>query len=295
MSRVALSWGDDRSENIAAALQSVIGDIDLSDRRRIVVKPNFVSTARPLSATHVDATRAVLAFLVAHGAQDITLAEGPASGSFAEGLDNYGYRPLIEEYNLRLVDLNRDETLPVEGLDAHLHPKTIRVSRTVLESDYRVSVGPPKTHDEVMVTMSLKNYAVGSVVHKRSMHEGHRAINLNIYRTARATAPHLAVIDGFQGMEGDGPTRGTAVDWRIAAASTDPLAADCLLARLMGYDPHEVGYLHYCLLGGLGEGKPDQIEVVGNVAPEAVSRVFRPHSSIAQQREWRVPDPERYL
>lgn len=295
MSRVALFQGDDRSQNIAAALQSVIGDIDLSDRRRIVVKPNFVSTNRPLSATHVDAMRAVLAFLVDHGARDITLAEGPASGRMVDGLDNYGYRPLVSEFALRLVDLNNDETLPIEGLDAHLRPKPINVSRTVLESDYRVSVGPPKTHDEVMVTMSLKNYAVGSVVRKRSIHEGHRAINLNIYRLARRTAPHLAVIDGFVAMEGNGPTSGTAVDWRIALASTDALAADCLAARLMGFDPHEVGYLHYCLLGGLGEGEPDQIEVVGNVAPEAVSRVFRPHSSIAQQREWRVPDPERYL
>lgn len=295
MSRVALIQGPDRAQNIAATLEAIGQEIDLSGKQRIVVKPNFVSVTRPLSATHVDATRAVLAFLVDHGARDITLAEGPASGRMADGLENYGYRPLVGEFGLRLVDLNSDETLPIEGLDAHFRPKTINVSRTVLESDYRVSVGPPKTHDEVMVTMSLKNYAVGSVVRKRSIHEGHRAINLNIYRLARHTAPHLAVIDGFVAMEGNGPAGGTAVDWGVALASTDALAADCLTARLMGFDPHEVGYLHYCLLGGLGEGEPDEIGVVGNVAPEAVSRRFRPHTSIAQQREWRVPDAERYL
>ncbi|MFO7698243.1 MAG: DUF362 domain-containing protein, partial [Anaerolineae bacterium] len=250
MSRVALIHGDDRARNITVALQAIGDEIDLAGKQRIVVKPNFVSVSRPLSATHVDATRAVIAFLHAHGARNITLAEGPSAGPLAEGLENYGYGPLIEEYGLRVVDLNKDDTLPVELLDAHLRPKTIRVSRTVLESDYRVSVGPPKTHDEVMITMSLKNYAVGSVVGKRSIHEGYQAINLNIYRLARVTAPHLAVIDGYVGMEGAGPTRGTAVDWRIAVASTDALAADCLTARMMGYDPHEVGYLHYCLLAG---------------------------------------------
>jgi uncharacterized protein (DUF362 family) len=194
-----------------------------------------------------------------------------------------------------VVDLNRDEALPVEVLDAHLKPKTIRVARTVLESDYRVSVGPPKTHDEVMITMSLKNYAVGSVVGKRTIHEGYQAINLNIYRLARRTAPHLAVIDGFVAMEGEGPTRGTGVNWGIAVASTDPLAADCLTARMMGFDPHEVGYLHYCLLGGLGDGESGQIAVVGNTPPEAAGRPFQPHSSIESQHNWRVENPERYL
>jgi uncharacterized protein (DUF362 family) len=295
MSRVALIRGEDRARNIAAALQAIAEDIDLTGRQRVVVKPNFVSTSRPLSATHVDATRAVIAYLVDHGARDITLAEGPSVGPLAEGLEFYGYGPLIKEFGLRVVDLNRDETLPVEVLDAHLHPKTITVARTVLESDYRVSVGPPKTHDEVMITMSLKNYAVGSVVGKRTIHEGYQAINLNIYRLAVRTAPHLAVIDGFVGMEGEGPTRGNAVNWGIAVASTDPLAADCLTARMMGYGPHEVGYLHYCLLSGMGEGEPDQITVVGNTTPDAERCPFRPHSSIASQHSWRVDNPERYL
>ncbi len=295
MSRVALIRGEDRSQNITAALEAIQDDIDLSGKERIVVKPNFVSITRALAATHVDAMRAVIAYLYAHGAREITLAEGPSMGPVAMGLKNFGYGPLIREYGLRVVDLNRDETLPIEGVDAHLRPKTIRVARTVLESDYRVSVGPPKTHDEVMVTLSLKNYAVGSVVGKRSIHEGHQAINLNLYRLARRTAPHLAVIDGFVGMEGDGPTRGTPVPWGIAVASTDPLAADCFTARLMGFEPHEVGYLHYGLVSGMGEGEPDQIQVVGNARPDEVRRAFQPHRTIERQRTWPVAGFERWL
>jgi hypothetical protein len=80
MSRVALIRGYDRASNIVAALQAIADDIDLAGKQRIVVKPNFVSVSRPLSATHVDATRAVLAYLIARGARDITLAEGPSSG-----------------------------------------------------------------------------------------------------------------------------------------------------------------------------------------------------------------------
>jgi uncharacterized protein (DUF362 family) len=295
LSRVAVIRGEERAANITAALYAIEEDIDLSGKQRIVVKPNFVTVHRPLCATHVDATRTVIQYLVAHGAQDITLAEGPASGSFADGLRNYGYEPLIAEYGLRVVDLTQDEPMPVEVLDMHLRPKTIHVARTVLESDYRVSVGPPKTHDEVMVTLSIKNYAVGSLVRKRAIHEGHVAINLNLYKMAQLTAPHLAVIDGFVGMEGNGPTQGTAVEWFMAVTSTDPLAADCFTARLMGFDPHTVGYLHYCLLGHLGKGEPDEMTVIGNVAPETLHHPFRPHDTFAQQHDWQIPNVERYL
>lgn len=294
-SRVALIRGPNRYENIRQALQAIEDQIDLADKKHIVIKPNFVTINRPLAATHVDAVRAVVDYLRQRGVQEITLAEGPAIGSFEGGLRNYGYMPLIKEYGLRTVDLNHDDTIPVQVYDAHLRPHTLRVARTVIESDMRISVGPPKTHDTVIVTLSLKNYAVGSLVGKRAVHQGCAGINLNLYKLAYHVAPHLAVIDGYVGMEGSGPTHGDPVDWRIAIASTDFLAADCLTARLMGFDPHEIGYLHYCILAGLGHGEPEEIEIVGNVSFEEAFHPFRPHPTTAKQRQWQVPEVERYL
>ncbi len=295
-SRVALIRGQERYDNITRTLQAIDDQIDLTGKQRIVLKPNFVTVHRQLAATHVDAVRAVLDYLRGRGVtQQITLAEGPAIGSALDGFHNYGYEPLIREYGLRVVDLNRDETEPVQVWNERLRPHTVRVSRMVLESDFRISVGPPKTHDTVIVTLSLKNYAVGSLVGKRAVHQGCAGINLNLYKLAPYVAPHLSVIDGFEGMEGHGPTRGEPVDWRIAVASTDYLAADCLTARLMGFDPHDVGYLHYCLVQGLGHGEPEEIEVVGNVSLEEAYHAFRPHPTTEEQRQWRVRDVERYL
>jgi len=98
-SRVALVKGDERYDNIARALEAIKEDIDLAGKRRIVIKPNFVSTRKQISATHVDAVRAVLDFLRARGIDEVTLAEGPSSGTFSEGLKAYGYGPLIDEYH----------------------------------------------------------------------------------------------------------------------------------------------------------------------------------------------------
>jgi len=65
-------------------------------------------------------------------------------------------------------------------------------------------------------------------------------------------------------MEGDGPSRGTPVDSRIAVASVDPLAADVLSARLMGYDSKKILYLSAMTDAGMGQGRLDKINVLGN-------------------------------
>lgn len=75
-------------------------------------------------------------------------------------------------------------------------------------------MGPPKTHDLVIATLSLKNMAVGSLRTKSACHAGYRGTNLNLYKLAPYVAPHLAVIDGYQGMEGNGPVSGDRVEWR---------------------------------------------------------------------------------
>lgn len=335
-SRVALIKGNDRYDNIAQALDLIADQIRVADKRSVLIKPNFVSTRRQLAATHVDAVRAVLDFLRTRYDGPITIGEGAAMSDTFEGYENFGYLPLGETYNVRFMDLNRDDWVTAQVYDRRLHPLHLRLARTVVESDYRISVGPPKTHDTVIVTLSLKNMVMGSLISdlatrsndgqtfrrlsqwprwvinsplaeraksailssrsdKMAMHQGYPAINLSIYRLVRLVYPHLSVIDGFVGMEGAGPIGGDPVNLCVAIASTDPLAADTVAARLMGFDVDEVGYLHYCRLDGLGAGDLDQIELVGNATLEECTRRFRPHPSYKQQLGWHIPGVERFL
>ena len=340
-SRVALIKGNDRHDNITQASTLIEDWIDLGDKKRILIKPNFVSTRRQLAATHVEAVRAVLDWLRPRYDAPITIGEGAALSDTFDGYRNFGYLDLAEEYNVRFVDLNQDEWKPVQVYDRKLRPMEVRVARTTLESDFRISVGPPKTHDAVIVTLSLKNMIVGSLIRGRggglfqmlghvlssskgqllpdrltnsvlaekaksrlgtisrsdkfALHQGYHSLNLNLYSLAKVIAPHLSVIDGFVGMEGSGPSSGDPVDLRVAIASTDFLAADAVATRLMGFDLDEVGYLHYCKLGGLGAGDLDNIEIVGNATIEECRRPFKPHPTYRKQLQWRLPSVEEYL
>jgi len=49
-------------------------------------------------------------------------------------------------------------------------------------------------------------------------------------------------VDTLEGMEGDGPSNGTAVDHRVCVASTDWLAADRVAVELMGVDFANIGH-----------------------------------------------------
>ena len=146
-SRVVLIKGNDRYDNIIQALNLIADQIRVAGKRSVLIKPNFVSTRRQLAATHVEAVRAVLDWLQPRCDGLLTIGEGAAVSDTFDGYRNFGYVDLAEEHNIRFVDLNQDEWVPVQVYDRKLRPMAVRVARTTLESDFRISIGPPKTHD----------------------------------------------------------------------------------------------------------------------------------------------------
>lgn len=107
-SRVALMHGDDRTDNIFQALKVFEQEIktQIGDRR-IIIKPNNVSTSVQLCATHADALRGTLEFLKSIGAKNVAIAESAASSSTFDGYENYGYLKLADEYKVSLLDLDK--------------------------------------------------------------------------------------------------------------------------------------------------------------------------------------------
>ena len=336
-----------RYENISHALRLLSEGIDLTGKKQVLIKPNFVMTRNPLACTHADAVRAVLDFVRARYDGPLTIAEGPSAEPAADAFRLLGYEPLAQAYDAVLVDLNYDEPLPVEVFDWRMRPLHLHLARSVVESDFRISVGPPKTHDVVIVTLSLKNMIMGSLISRLShgtpsqnggsgpmrkvsqalwrtmpqwvrglppaewleframsaqkpsdkmkMHQSYPVINLNLALLAPLVVPHLAVIDGYEAMEGNGPSTGTMVPWRLALASTDALAADAVGTTLMGFSVDHVGYLHYCRQMGLGVGDLSQIDIAGNAAVADCSRSFQPHTTYRRQLGWKMRQSEKYL
>jgi uncharacterized protein (DUF362 family) len=327
-SDVAIVRGDDRRQNIRQSLELIEDQIHLG--QRIVIKPNLVSINKPLSATHAEALEAVLQFIRERTDTQVAVAEGCAISNAMQGFENYGLLEVARRYGARLVNLNRDRWVEVKVVDRDLRPMTLRFAQTVAESDCRISLTPMKTHDAVIITLSLKNLVMGSLLSeglgglerlmhalshlvrprdalyprslgwavrhilrsdKVAMHQTYATLNYNLFLIAKAYPVHLAVLDGFTAMEGCGPTQGKPVSLHLAVVSPDFIAADSIGARIMGFDPEEIGYLHHAIADGLGEGALDRIRILGDPLKDCI-RPFEPHPNYARQRLWKRNEVE---
>ncbi|MEM3545870.1 MAG: DUF362 domain-containing protein [Candidatus Bathyarchaeia archaeon] len=288
---VAVSKGANRYDTVRKTLELIYDDIaeSIKGKRKILIKPNFVSDSIQLAATHVDVVKAILDTITPLTTGEVLIGEGSYGDTF-KGFRSFGYLKLRSEYGVELIDLNSDEYVEVSIFDGKFREFPIRISKTVYESDYRISAAVMKTHDFVIATLSIKNMAVGSIIKpfKSRIHQGYPAINLNIYKIAKFIPIHLAVVDAFKAMEGDGPVWGSEVSMGVALAGLDPVAVDSVAAYIMGFDPMNIGYIYYCHKFGLGNANIENIKIIGENI-ETVKRRFKPHRSIDKQLNWRIP------
>ncbi len=233
----------------------------------------------------MDAIRGILEFLRPHYKKEILIGEAAATkeGTIV-GYKNYGYYDLVQKYKVKLVDLNLGGYEYRYTIGAENVPIPIRICAPFLDPNlYIISTAIMKTHGFASVTLSLKNMLLGAPINdyktsdKPHMHMGPHGepndiIHFNMFHMAQHVFPDLSVIDGFTGMEGDGPSRGTPVDSRIAVASIDPLAADVLSARLMGFNSKKILYLSAMTEAGMGQGDLEKITVLGNRTEECSYR-----------------------
>jgi len=258
-----------------------------AEGKTILVKPNCVSATVRLASTHAEAVRATLEVLSQLRPERLILGEGSSENTL-QAFQNFGYLFWAEKFGAEILDLNADDFETRYVYDSQGQRIAVRIAKTALDS-FRVSLARPKTHDTVIVTLGIKNLVVGAIQKpdKPKIHQGYPATNLNLALLARELAPHLSLVDGFEGMEGEGPVGGSPVFHGFALAGSDPVAVDAAAARLMGFDPREIGYLVHCARLGLGTLEETGWEVVGDPLNAAIKK-YRPHSTYEEQRRWEL-------
>ena len=309
-SQVSLTTGDHRADMAFRALKPFSEQIKKAiGNKHVVIKPNNVLIDRQLAATHVDHMEGILEFLKSIGiTENVMIAESAANGATFEGFDNYKYFDLQKKFPVKLLDLDQEKHELVYVFDEKdFRPHPVRTSSLILDPDtYVISAAKLKTHDRVLATLSLKNIVFGALVKdpgyawgerrkagtksdKAIGHgSGYRGINYNLYSIAKLLHPDLSVIEGLEGMEGNGPNWGTPVDHRVCIAGTDWLASDRVAIELMGIDYANVGYLNFCADTGMGEGDLNKIEIIGEDLKDHI-KSYQLNDNIEKQLIWKQP------
>ena len=304
-STVAIAHGDERRKNVYTALKSIDKELQakMKSKKYVVIKPNFVNTTNQLAASHADSMRGILDYLSESFKGPVVIAESSA-GDTKEAYANFKYSALTSEYRkqqLKLIDLNDEGKFDrVALLDSDLHIVPCRIAARLVDPEaFVISACMLKTHNTVIASLSIKNMVLGAPLHqatnetphwneKRKFHVGLRQTHYNMMVTAQRLNWGASLIDGYEGMEGNGPNSGTPVPSRIALASVDYVAADRIAAETMGIDPEWLGYAKYCGDLGLGQFDGEKIDVIGAKVAD-VKKQYRMHPDIERELQWRGP------
>lgn len=315
-SNVALVASKDTRQATIDALKMIEDDIkkSMAGKKRVLIKVNMGQVAENvwLNATDVNQTRGVIDFLQTFYDGEIIVGEATAAGNVAEGtmagFTNYKYMPLLQEYKrVKFVDLNREQAVTAFIIDSNGHPQPIDIISTFLDPEmYVISPTRLKTHNCVIGTYSHKNIAMASPINrfwaprtaarnqKNLMHSGgNRGLSFNMYRLAElGVRPHLAVLDGVVGMEGNGPVNGTPVEGGIMVASTDFVAADRIGYELTGIDYSLALYNQWLSAAGLGNDLIEDMNLKGVNYKDYVIK-YKLHQNYETQVQWVIDDKEK--
>jgi uncharacterized protein (DUF362 family) len=236
--------------------------------RSAFLKPNIVRPGKPDTAmiTHPAVVEALVNVLRRRGVNEIAVGEASSVGvNVEESFRVSGYASLCRRLRVPLLNLNEVERRELRWIYGRL-----RLPRVALESDLYINCAKMKTHFHTTVTLGVKNQK-GLLLPEDKQFD-HLEVRLHpaLAEYARLARPHLTLVDGIVGMEGEGPTKGKPKPCGVLALGSDIYETDFACARFMGVDPMQVRHLAYAVERGHFGGSH---EVIGE-AYEARKTTF---------------------
>src|ERR671932_199455 len=279
-----------RDDSIERAIGDALGRLPelegLVRGRLVAVKPNetWASAEDTTGVTQPDTLRGVLRALRRLGPRELVVSGGAGAAETDEVFRHAGLMRVLQEEGCPFFDHNRP---PFASVDLTYAPdkdvsgpqQAVMVNPRVLEYQTVVSLAQLKLHSTATVTLSLKNIAMSFPAadyygHPRSKQEHEHCFFDDMHSFIAAMAARfrigLAIIVGHPAMIATGPLGGHAVETGLVIASTDPLAADVVGARLLGFELQAVRHLWEAQRLGLGEADLSRLEFPGLSMQDAI-------------------------
>ena len=256
----------------------------VSPNEKILLKPNWLSADPPEKCvtTHPAVFRAVAEIFQEAGAV-LSYGDSPAFQSPDSAAKKTGIGEVAAELNIYPADFKSGrEVFFSEG---HQNKKFV-IANGVLDSDGVISLPKMKTHGFMRVTGAVKNQfgcipgVLKSEFHVRVPDASEFArmlIDLNSY-----IHPRLYIMDGIMAMEGNGPRGGTPRKMNVLLFSTDPIALDSTVCRLMNIDAGLVLTNKAGMEMGAGTCLAEEIEILGDPLEDFIAEDFSVNRSPLQ-------------
>ena len=237
--------------------------------KRVAVKPNdtWASAGDTTAVTQPDTLRTVLQYVQRFGPRELIVTGGAGAAETEEVFRLAGLMEVVTQEGATFFDHNRP---PFTAVALEYQPEadvqgpqaSVMVNPRVLAYDTLIALNQLKVHQTATVTLALKNIAMSYPAadyygHPRlTQHHRHwffEDMHSFIAAMAKRFPIHLAVTVGHPAMIGTGPLGGHVVETGLVIASPDPLAADVVGAKLLGFQVQAVRHLWEAARLGIGE------------------------------------------
>ena len=246
-------------------------DFITNSEEKILINPNWVTSDHfsTGNVTSTDTLEGIVLYLI-HEAniepEKLIVADG---GSFGISDKFFKLNEIfqLEEYGIKLQNLNNDEIIHDIEIPKPLSLKTVNIAKTAINASCIISVPSLKTHNMAKTTLSMKNM-MGTIMPKSIMHSNIHKKIADLVSVLRSKMK-FQIIDGIIGSNG-WELGGKPIQMDLIIAGEDPVAVDRVGSAIMGFGMDKVKYLKYGEQKGLGIANLDDIEIIG----KSISEVY---------------------
>ena len=271
-------------ENVRKAVCEALDGIDaiklkITKGSSVLVKTNLLMRKSPNDAvtTHPMVVEAIVRYLQDIGCK-VIIGDSPG-GPFTERNLKSVYKAagMIEVAEKTGCELNYDTSvLEISNPDAK-RLKNMQIIKVAKEVDFVVSAAKLKTHGMMIYTGAVKNlFGVIPGLVKADYHLRLNSVDNfadHLVDICEAVKPVFSIIDGIDGMEGDGPSAGEKRHVGLVLASESPYALDAAASSIIGMEPMIVPTVRAAMERHLFSGDLRDIQIKGvqleeiNIAP----------------------------
>lgn len=223
------------------------------DCRTISIKINLCDYRKAASGATTDPVLldALLDILkTRHPQANVYILENDASAVEAHSLFSLlGIKHIAEKHGAQLFNVSEGDWI-LKQIPKGKVFKELEIPEILERSDLFINFPKLKTNALTKTTGNLKNiFAFLRTKHKSVYHP---QINDVLVDMNQVIHPNLCIVDGYIGMEGQGPAFGRPKKCELLIGGIDPVAVDACSARIMGFNPWFIDHIRGCYRVGVG-------------------------------------------
>lgn len=233
---------------------------------KILLKPNWIMAVSPekCATTHPTVFKSVAQIFKSSGV-NLTYGDSPGFNSPENAAKKTGCAEAAHDLGIPSADFNSGKEV---FFNDAIQNKKMTIVNGVLESDGLISLPKLKTHGFLKLSGSIKNqFGCIPGTLKGEFHVklpnpvdfAKMLVDINLF-----IKPRLYVMDGIIAMDGNGPMNGNPRKMGLLMFSSDPVALDATVCRIIGVNPEYSFTVTMGKAAGLGTYYENEIELIGD-------------------------------